>query len=275
MNLGLQYDICGILLNKDGFLHQKRTLNVHVLIVVTEGILFITVGQQDYEVRAEQYIILPAETEHFGWKASQGKLSYNWFHFGVSKEYLEKYPVPMCGDIRNSTAILTSCEKLLENSMECRTLENTPFSVCCRDIQNILIHLLWMELYRNSFWMRTKENSSKEIIVLKIKEWIGHHYQEKFLLPQIADELGYTENYLSDVFRKCTGETISAYTNYLRVNEAKKLLKIYGLSDKETAFSVGYQDEKYFMKVFRRITGYTPKEYKNLARMEGKQRDND
>ena len=38
----LSCDVCGQLISRDGFLHQRRTLSINVLILVTEGTLYRT-----------------------------------------------------------------------------------------------------------------------------------------------------------------------------------------------------------------------------------------
>ncbi len=77
----LHYAVCGQLLSPAGFLHHRRNFAYHVLILVTEGTLFIHANNAAHKVGAGQYIFLRAGEEHFGERPSEGKLSYLWVHF--------------------------------------------------------------------------------------------------------------------------------------------------------------------------------------------------
>ncbi len=46
----IRFDVCGQLVNSDGFLHMKRTFDINVLIIVTEGTLYITSNNVSYTV---------------------------------------------------------------------------------------------------------------------------------------------------------------------------------------------------------------------------------
>lgn len=54
----LSCDVCGQLISRDGFLHQRRTLSINVLILVTEGTLYLTANGIPYTVPPNHYIFL-------------------------------------------------------------------------------------------------------------------------------------------------------------------------------------------------------------------------
>ena len=53
------------------------------------------------------------------------------------------------------------------------------------------------------------------------------------------------------------------YIQYIRMEEAKKLLALPHLKIYEVAEKIGYGDYKYFAIQFRKRVGVTPKEYRN------------
>ncbi len=69
-------------------------------------------------------------------------------------------------------------------------------------------------------------------------------------------------DYLSHVFRRETGITLTRYINEQRVQQARDLLERSALSIKEVASAVGYGDAGYFTRVFRRMTGVLPGAYR-------------
>ena len=84
-------------------------------------------------------------------------------------------------------------------------------------------------------------------IVERAKDYLEEHYYEDLSLTEVAEYVGITASYLSNLFSK------QVACPYLRQN----YLKNY-----EIAYKVGFRDEKYFSKVFRKVMSMTPSEYK-------------
>ena len=68
--------------------------------------------------------------------------------------------------------------------------------------------------------------------------------------------------YLSAVFRKETGKTVSQFVREKRVNYAKHLLTSTSLQVQTVALHCGIMDSQYFTKIFKAETGFTPKEFR-------------
>ena len=81
-------------------------------------------------------------------------------------------------------------------------------------------------------------------------------------LKRFANELFLNTSYLSSLFKKETGKTLTDYVNENRINTAKRLLKSTTLSIQAVAASVGIPDIHYFTRLFRRETGLSPREYR-------------
>jgi len=109
-----------------------------------------------------------------------------------------------------------------------------------------------------------KSAGRSKSIVQEAKEYIRHNYDKDISVQSIADELHYNANYLNNMFKEDTGETILEYITRIRVEAAKKLLveeahiKMYEICEK-----VGYKSVSYFRNIFKRYTGLTLKEYKD------------
>ena len=65
--------------------------------------------------------------------------------------------------------------------------------------------------------------------------------------------------YLSQSFKKETGETFLKYLTSYRVEVAKELLIDNKYNVNEIAVMVGYNTSQYFSKIFHEATGVTPK----------------
>ncbi|MDE5804615.1 MAG: AraC family transcriptional regulator [Lachnospiraceae bacterium] len=257
----LTYEVCGQLISLDGFWHHRRCFASHVLIVVTEGTLYITSGGNPYTVSAGQYILLKAEEEHFGHRASTGRLSYMWVHFSSDGSFgtgsdgeSAAYLFPEYGSVSVSGRVSLLFHQLLDLSLEEKPLAD--------NMLHYALSLLVMELSRE--YRQSQKNGSHLLpaVVVSVMEWIKANYYQPFTVSELAGKFGYQADYLSSLFKKAAGVSIVRYTNGIRIKSAKTLLLNYELSIKETAYACGFSDEKYFMKVFRQSEGMTPTQYK-------------
>jgi two-component system response regulator YesN len=87
-------------------------------------------------------------------------------------------------------------------------------------------------------------------------------------LRELAAQVALNESYLSALFSRKTGMSITRYTAMLRVEKAKALLRATDDRIGEIAARVGYADENYFCRIFKRMAGMTPNEYRR-----GRQRE--
>ncbi|MCC3373974.1 response regulator [Cohnella sp. REN36] len=92
--------------------------------------------------------------------------------------------------------------------------------------------------------------------------YIREHYAEEITLPALADVLGFSPNYLSNLFRSETGMRLTEYVNRHRTDVAKRLLRETRLKVYEVAEKVGYPDASYFCKVFKEVAGQTVSEFR-------------
>ena len=92
--------------------------------------------------------------------------------------------------------------------------------------------------------------------------YLKNYYNTDIRVTALADNLHYSESYISHVFRKYNGNTIHQYIAQLRIGEAKILLTDTELTIQEIALTVGYNDANYFTNVFRRHAGMSPKQWR-------------
>ncbi|MFD0958278.1 helix-turn-helix domain-containing protein [Paenibacillus chungangensis] len=100
------------------------------------------------------------------------------------------------------------------------------------------------------------------IIANKVKSLISERYAGTVTVKEISEELHYSPNYVNNVFKGETGETILEYLTRFRMEQAKRLLLETDRKIHDITLAVGYHHETYFRNVFRQYTGMTPKEYR-------------
>lgn len=82
-------------------------------------------------------------------------------------------------------------------------------------------------------------------------------------LKRFAGELFLNTSYLSALFKKEMGMTLTDYVNKTRITHAQKLLKSTTLSIQDIAIECGIPDIHYFTRVFRKETDCSPREWRN------------
>ena len=99
--------------------------------------------------------------------------------------------------------------------------------------------------------------------IYNAKAFIQDHYAQIDLsVNQIAAHVFLTPTYLSSLFKRETGETISEYITSVRIEKSTNMLKDPRIKLFEVAQSVGYKEANYYAKVFKRKMNLTPKEYR-------------
>ncbi len=107
-------------------------------------------------------------------------------------------------------------------------------------------------------------NRKDRRIIEIVKSYIESHFDKEVSLIKISEITFVSSSYISDLFKKQTGETISDYLTRVRINKAKLYLKDINIKLYEVGEKVGYTDPTYFSKVFKKNVGISPKEYRNL-----------
>lgn len=91
-------------------------------------------------------------------------------------------------------------------------------------------------------------------------------------LKALAERQNVNASYLSALFKKETGQTVTDYVNQRRIRYAIHLLSTTKLQIKTVAQHCGIQDINYFSKIFKKYTLSTPKEYRKniLAQIDSR-----
>lgn len=87
-------------------------------------------------------------------------------------------------------------------------------------------------------------------------------------LASLAARQNISSGYLSAIFKKETGITVSEYIRKKRIDHAIYLLSTTHLQIQTVALHCGIMDVQYFSKIFKKQTGKTPKEYRESIKQQ-------
>ena len=100
-------------------------------------------------------------------------------------------------------------------------------------------------------------------LIAKAQEYIASNYNRKITLKNMADELYISPNYLCELFKRHTNQTLTDYISAYRIDRAKELLLDIRYRVNDVAYMVGFSDSQYFSNLFKKRVGMTPTEYRN------------
>ncbi|MBB6733646.1 response regulator transcription factor [Cohnella zeiphila] len=98
--------------------------------------------------------------------------------------------------------------------------------------------------------------------VVKVRQFIDDHLHLDLNRESIAEQVYLNPAYLSRLFRKETGLSLTDYMVDRRTSQAKVELARTNNKISDIASSVGYCNFSHFSKLFKKMTGLTPQEYR-------------
>jgi AraC-like DNA-binding protein len=272
----------GKLINNENFIHSKRYLDTFVILIGCEGTLYIAQNDKEYELTPNKFIILFPFHTHYGYKKSEGKLSYYWCHFQITSneyklldskqinnyildlkstaeedEHSNVYILPEYGSISSADRTSLIFRQLLDLA------NKRSYS---KYLTNYALSLLAMEIsqdFIDNMILQNEKLTDINYKIIEIINWININHNSNPSIKKIAEIFNYNPDYLSLAFKKFTGLSLLKYINKTRISASKQLLLNSSFSIKEIAKQVGFNDDKHYMKLFKKFEDVTPTQYKN------------
>ncbi|HWT35287.1 MAG TPA: helix-turn-helix domain-containing protein [Paraburkholderia sp.] len=101
--------------------------------------------------------------------------------------------------------------------------------------------------------------------IKRFRELVATHFREHQPVEFYAEKLGITTAQLSRICRDELGHSPMSLVNEHLIREAQRDLVYSGLTIKQIAHALGFEDAAYFSRYFRKQTGATPKEFQAAA----------
>lgn len=117
-----------------------------------------------------------------------------------------------------------------------------------------------------SFYTDYMANLDRNKVISKniaaVVEYIRYHLHEKIRLKELAEIVNLNPSYLSVLFKKEMGETVSGYIMSQRIAAAQNMLKYSDYAYSEISAILAFASQSHFISAFSRKTGMTPKEFR-------------
>lgn len=119
-----------------------------------------------------------------------------------------------------------------------------------------IMQVVYAIITLNCLTYKNKEDKLQEIL-----RYIKENPTKDLCAKNLEDKFGYHRNYINQMIKDKTGETLSKHIKTSKMKYAKKLMLEMGYTPTETAWALGYYDYSHFYKVFLQEEGVTPSQF--------------
>jgi len=177
------------------------------------------------------------------------RLTYNFLmHTILDPSYNETH---LLLDLSRDPEIQVTLEQMILEFLSNKSLGS--------NIMNSFSQLLFLQLSRvyHSQLDKIYQNDIKNTLIIKIIQKIENDYQT-LTLYELANNLGYNRNYLSNLIKQQTGYTFTKLITDQRLHEAQHLIVSTRLPIETISEYVGFSNKTRFYKKYREYYGDTP-----------------
>lgn len=187
-------------------------------------------------------------------KKGLGKLSGNYlqhlkYHFVITCALAARYCIE--GGLALSQAYSIS-DFYIQKADQCKTAQ---------DVSDL--HFIMCVDYT----VRMKNLRKNKICsqpIAKCIDYICESLHTRITVETLAEHTGLNPSYLSRLFKKETGQTISGYIRDKKIETACNMLTYSEFTPAEISSILCFPSQSYFTEIFRKKTGLTPKKYQTL-----------
>ncbi len=222
----------------------NREYNVSHLSYEREMAFFQSIKDGDPE--EANRLFKPFNCEEMG-KLSEDSLRNLKYHLTITVAFITRYCIE--GGMEMEAAYNLS-DIYIRSIDKCRTEEEIN-----------MLHREVVDDYAQRMQIIRKQNRYPKAVTICL-DYIYDNLHTKITLEKLSEITSLSPAYLSKLFHKEVGMTVSGYITKKRVEAASNMLKYSEYSCLEISDYLCFSSESHFIQVFRKNTGYTPKTYR-------------
>lgn len=253
------------------FRERREGIAEYVLIYCMEGAGWYRVEGQLYNVRANQYFILPPGRPHVYAADADHPWTIYWIHFTGSHAaiYCEGAQTP-CDITPSVNSRISERQHVFEDIyttlLQGYDLESLRYASSL--LHYYLASMRYLHRYRQC---RGGSSASPpdnvpagpaDGVVSAAIHYMRENMERRLTLDQLARYTGYSPSRFSFLFREQTGQSPLAYLNQIKIERACQLLQKTDMRINQICHKIGFDDSYYFSRLFKQQTGLPPRQYR-------------
>lgn len=241
-----------------------KTYEYSRLCTIVHGEKTITVNKEKKKYNANQYLLLPSESDvpmeiNQPTKAVVFELNSQLIKRAnekVSNEYSIDY-----------NALSQNNYYIGDVNMELKEILNRMTDKILKKSENYeyIIDLYAQEL----IYTLISNKGAKQVLNLEMNNpvniairYMNDNYMQPISIHELSYDLNMSESNFCQYFKRITNMTPNEYLTNIKLKEAKSLLLQASVT--EVAYSLGYENISYFISLFKKKYGITPKQYQKM-----------
>lgn len=239
------------------------------IIFVEDGILRITISNQEYIGTAGDVFIVNSKELHF--MSSPGKLiSYYTILFPlefISFQTEDSFETDTMKPLRSGQLMFKNDISKLKfrNDFTDTLYKIIQINDCNHPSKQMKTRILLLQLLEfliDFGCLAVSPVAGKNDIQREMLIYIGENYCSEISLQKLGSHFYMSPKYISNYFKKNFGITFSQYIMHLRITHAKKLLETTNASITEIALNSGFSNVSYFIRSFKERYNISPLRYR-------------
>ncbi len=236
---------------QSGWIHRDRFLTAKEMIFVTGGSVHLTVNRQCFDIRENEYLLMPEYCSISAARKSRTPCSFYSVAFDGSLDLLEERML-IKAHLGGNILFVYELLKKMNMLYDPKRPENVESDAI---FMTLLYELRAME-------QETAENG--ELNMQRVLDYIHENINLPLEIDDLCRQFNYSRDYLSKLFRKHYDISIKRYINQVKISTAKQLLSTSRMSVEQVGNAVGFDNVQLFYKFFRYHENMTPSTYRKL-----------
>lgn len=264
----ITFELAGKFFSEIPWQHLPRVNHNYELFIGIKDTLHLLIEGEVLAVKPGDVLLIPPYTSFSGQQESPGGLSFYWLHFLA--------PASLFSIQSFDRLQKTKLESALVWPLYAEGLASTNELILFQQLILAMKHSVWQPELLDSFTktlllslsattkqsLLTTSKSQENHLIGFVTDWLQKNYAQPITVQETANNFGYNKAYLSHLFSKTMGTTMTSYLQQQRMDKAKTLLLESPKTIKEIAQDVGFQDEKYFSRLFKKMVSVSPTDYR-------------
>lgn len=134
--------------------------------------------------------------------------------------------------------------------------------------RSVMDLMAWIAYVLEKARSYVNEVEKVQSVIEKVKKYITVNIEQKITCEDIANHVYLNPDYLTRIFKKETGITLSEYLLQERIKMAKDMLLKTDMPISAVAAHIGYTNLAHFSRIFKKYTNMNPFDYKNNVNKE-------
>lgn len=267
-----------------------RTIFDHELIYVEAGSVRIILGEEEYCAEQNDVILIPPGIVHSFFTYGNTRWTQPHIHFDFTYNEKEKEPYVSFEVIGKNHPDYCMMRKNYYEKLGLPYIVHAKNSFVPQKIKNLIYKIIRLQISNNPYDILLSKNYLTEIIVLLLQETHPlEEYEDKhqriyiicdlimeqqlttfFNLSEIAENLNYSPNYISTIYKRYCGITPAKRYEELKMTKAREYVLQKNISITEIADTLGFISINDFSRAFKRNFGLSPLQYRKSKELDEK-----